>query len=363
MEKKNENKVILKQWVQLFLIIIVLLLTGLSIWAIVSNLGYEEAKGEEIYSYDYNSNISYKVYLKPNQFYTAPFMGMNKQYITSLIDHIDVTAKYNLQSTKEIEYTYTYEMIATAKGIFAESDGKATEIWSKVYPLSPSETKTDKGKDINIEKTVSIDYNKYDRVMKDFRDAFGLSVDARVDVTLKVNVSAGIVGEEKTLQESNVMNLQIPLLKSTIQLKPDYVNNGKQTIYAKGEVDNGINIPMLIIGVVGLLICLYLLKICASRLLTATKKSEYVLQLNKIFKEYADIIVESNNLPDLSKYDIISIKNFNDLVDIEEEVHSPIICNEIREDLETWFIISHDKTAYRFILKYEDFGRIINDKK
>lgn len=363
MEKKNESKIILKQWVQVFIIIAVLIVMIFAIFAIVKSVSHDEADGKELYSYDYNSNLNYKVYIKQNQFYTMPYMGMNKQYIASLIDHIEVNPKYNLTSTEDLEYTYSYEMIATAKGIFAEGEGKANEVWSKAYQISPSETKTLTGKAINIDKTVSVDYNKYNQVLNDFRSEFGLSVDARVDVSFKVDITAGLPGKEKTLQESNVMTLQIPLLKNTIQLKPDYVNSGRQTVYAKTIANDEINIPLLVFGVALLLFTLFMLKLFGSKLLKTTKKSEYVLQLNKILKEYADIIAESDNLPDLTKYDVVNIKQFNDIVDIEEELHSPIICNEIREDLETWFIIIYDKTAYKYVLKYEDFGHIIREKR
>ena len=363
MKNKNENKIILKQWIQVFMIIIVLIMMAFSIWAIFKSISPKHAGGEELYSYNYNNNLSYKVYIKQNQFYTMPYMGMNKQYITSLIDHIDVNTKYSFQSTKDLEYTYTYDMVATAKAIFAEADGKANEVWSKSYPILPSETKTGNGKVINIDKTIAVDYNKYNSILADFRNQFGLSVDARVDITFKVTVTGGLPGQDKTLEESNSMNLIIPLLKTTTQLKPDYVNSGSQKVTSAVTDDNDINIPLLIFGIILLLFTLFMLKIYGSRLLVATKKSEYILQLNKILKEYGDIIAESDNLPDLFKYDVVSIKQFNDLVDIEEELHSPILCNEIRENLETLFIILYDKTAYIYILKYEDFGHIINDKK
>ena len=102
----------------------------------------------------------------------------------------------------------------------------------------------------------------------------------------------------------------------------------------------------------------YMLKKMGSQLITTTKKSEYVMTLNKILKEYSDIIAKAENIPNLTQYDVIHIKDFADLVDIEEELHSPIIYNEIREDLECWFMIFNDKTAYKFILRYEDFARL-----
>lgn len=358
--KKDESRVILKQWVQVFIIIFVLGLMAFSIWAIVKSVKPETTEGKELYSYKFTNDLNYKVYIKQNKFYTQPYMEMNKQYIASLIDHIDVTTKYNFQSTEDLQYTYTYEIVATAKGIFAETDDKANEVWSKTYQIVPRETQTGTGKTINIDKTVSINYNEYNAIMTDFRNAFGLSVDAEVDVVFKATVTGGLPGQEQTLKENNTVGLAIPLLKTTVQMKPNFENSGKNTITSQSEVNDEKNIPLLVFGVALLLFSLYMFVIFSKKLIKATKKSEYVLQLNKILKEYGDIIAESDNLPDLSQYDVVSIKHFQDIVDIEEELHSPIICTEIREDLETWFLIIYDKTAYRYILRYEDFGHIIN---
>lgn len=194
--------------------------------------------------------------------------------------------------------------------------------------------------------------------MTDFRNQFGLSVDSRVDVAFKVTINGGLNGEENTLQETNTMTLQIPLLTQTVQIKPDYINNGNQTVYEQTDQNsNSINISLLVLGTALLLLSLVLLKKFGSKLIKTTRKSEYVLQLNKILKEYGDIIAEAENMPRLEQYDVVNIKIFKDLVDIEEELHSPIICNEVREDMESWFMIFHDKTAYKYVLRYEDFER------
>lgn len=358
MKQKNENKVILKQWAQVFILIIVLALMAFSIFAIVKSLSPGSATKKELYSYNYNSNLNYRVYLKQNDFFTSEYLGMNKQYIASLIDHIDIDTSYNLRSSKDLDYTYSYDLVATAKGLYSESDSKTVEVWSKTYQILPSETKTGTGNDIKINKTVSLDYNKYNQIMTDFRNQFGLSVDSRVDVAFKVTVNGGLKGKENTLQETNTMTLQIPLLTQTVQIKPDYINNGNQVVYDQSsQNDNSINIPMLILGIALLLLSLVLLRRFGSKLLKTTRKSEYILQLNKILKEYGDIIAEAENMPRLEQYDVVNIKIFKDLVDIEEELHSPIICNEVREDMESWFMIFHDKTAYKYVLRYEDFER------
>ncbi len=361
MQPKNNSKIILKQWVQVFLIIIVLGILAASIWSIVRGVNGNEISSKELYSYNYNSDLSYKVYLKPNSFYTNNYLDMNKQYIASLIDHIDVTTNYKMNTTKDVDYTYAYQIVATARGSYSESDGAASQgdVWSKTYTVLPTESKSGTGNEIAVNKTISIDYNQYNEILTQFRNEFGLSVDASVDVVFKITVTAGLPGEKTSLSEESKIALKIPLLKTTIALTPDYVNSGGKAIYEQNNNDdNQMNIPLIVIGIAGLLISLVLFKILCGKLLKTTRKSEYMLQLNKILKEYGDIIAEAENMPNLSQYDVVTIKEFKDLVDIEEELHSPIIFNDVYEETESWFMIFHDKTAYKYVLKADDFDRI-----
>ena len=335
-----------------------------AIWTIAKSITGPGSNKEELYSYNYNSNLSYRVVLKQNSFFTSNILGMNKQYITSLIDHIEVDTRYNFQSSKKIDYTYSYNIVASVKGTYSSADDdKAAEVWSRDYAIVPLESKNGTGQNISIAKTVSIDYNTYNQIMVDFRNQFGLSVDASVDVALKININGGLPGKDRTLQETNTMTLSIPLVKPTIEIKPDYVNNGGKTIYTpEKQTDVKVNIPLLVFGVALLLFMVFMLKKIGHGLLQSTKKSEYVITLNKILKEYGDIIAKAENIPNLTQYDVVHIKDFTDLVDIEEELHSPIIYNEIREDLECWFMIFNDKTAYKYILRYEDFARLRKSK-
>ncbi len=357
MKLKNENELILKQWVRVFFLIVLVAMIVISIWLIVSSTSRESTR-KELYTYSYNGNLDYKVYLRENSFFNTPYIGMNKQYITSLIDHISVDTKYNLQSSTKLDYTYTYQIIATLKGSYQAGESKAVELWSKDYTLAPTETKTGTGDKFTINKTIDIDYNEYNRIMSEFRDAFGLSIDADVNVELKVTVTGKEAGsEEQTLNDTKTFALNIPLLSQTTQITPDYINSGREVVYAPASSTHDINIPKLVMGIALLLLSLFLLKILWKSLIRITKKSEYVIELNKILKEYADIIAESSNLPDLTQYDVVNIKHFHDLVDIEEELRSPILYNEIVEDYESWFIIIKDQTAYKFVLKQSDLIR------
>ena len=361
MKKNVENKLILKQWVRVFLIIVSAAFMLVSGFSVYKALNPAQAAKKELYSYNYKAGLDYRVYLKPNEFFQVPYMEMNKQYIASLIDYIEVDAKYDFQSNEDLDYRYDYELVATARGMFEDSDGKKTDVWSKSYSISPIESKNGSGKNFSISKTVNIDYNYYNQILSDFRSQFGLSVDSRVDLSLKVNVTAGLKGSgETTLSETQKMDLLIPLLVQTFRIRPDFVNTGGNTIYSAKAPTTEVNIPLLVISGILFIGSLVIFVKLVKSLLVVTRKSEYVLAVNKIMKEYADIIAETHNMPDLSNYDIVNIKNFTDMVDIEEELHAPIIYFEIEENTKCVFLILTDKTAYRFLLRESDFDHFAN---
>ena len=355
-KQKDENKIILKQWVRVLLLIIVLAVMVVSIFSIVKAINPDVTSRKKLYTYNYDANMDYKVYLKNNNFFTMPYMEMNKQYIASIIDYIEVTPKFSFKSSDDLDYSYNYSIVATARGLGEDADGRKVDVWSKEYPITALQTNMGSGKSFIIDKTVKLDYNAYNQVLNDFRTQFGLSVDARVDLTMKVNVVAGLKGaSEKTLQESYNLSLQFPLLVQTLRVKADYINNGGDTIYGSINPQKHINIPLVIIAFAVLIVSFVVLGKLVKSLIAVTRKSEYIIAVNKIMKEYGDIIAETHNMPDLNKYDIVNIKNFADMVDIEEELHSPIIYFEIEEDEKCVFLILNDKTAYRYLLKESDF--------
>ena len=356
MKKNEENKIILKQWVRVFLIIVVIGSMISSILMIIKALNPKQITKTKLYSYTYKGDMSYKVFLKPNNFFTVPYLDMNKQYISSIVDYIEVDAKYNFDSTEDLDFAYNYSIVATARGMYEGTDGKKVDVWSKVYPISQLEQNKGTGKNFSFAKTIKLDYNYFNQVLTDFRNQFGLSIDSRVDLTLKANVTGGLAGsDEQTLNEQKEMTLQIPLMVQAFRIKPDYINSGGDTIYSKVDSKLEPNMILLIAGSLLLVISLVLFIKLVKSLLAVTRKSEYMLAVNKILKEYADVIAETHNMPDLSKYDIVNIKNFNDMVDIEEELHSPIIYFELEANTKCVFLILAEKTAYRFLLRESDF--------
>ena len=71
-------------------------------------------------------------------------------------------------------------------------------------------------------------------------------------------------------------------------------------------------------------------------------------------KDYGDIIVETTSPVNFNDYQVIHVKNFNEMIDLEEELHVPILYFEPAVGQESWFMLIHDKVLYKYDLKQGD---------
>ena len=67
-------------------------------------------------------------------------------------------------------------------------------------------------------------------------------------------------------------------------------------------------------------------------------------------KTYSEIIVEVDSPHSFDGLEVIDVKNFDDMVDIEEEVKSPILHYEIQKGVQSMFTIIKDGYVYRYML-------------
>ena len=97
------------------------------------------------------------------------------------------------------------------------------------------------------------------------------------------------------------------------------------------------------------------------KLFKITNVSQYIVEQKRILKGYGDVIAEVTTKPDLSGLKIIEVKDFEDLVNIEEELRVPILFYELIHESESWFIITTSTQAYRYVLKsHADLEEIYN---
>lgn len=74
-------------------------------------------------------------------------------------------------------------------------------------------------------------------------------------------------------------------------------------------------------------------------------KTPHQRELEKIYRYHSGIIIQAKRPPDLDHKNIVVIKNFDDILNLEEELKTPIIASKVT-DYTTHFFIANDNIIY-----------------
>lgn len=344
----TKKRLILKTWVRVVLFITLSFLLALSLFVIY--MGKNPSKDNiALYNYRTNSNINYKVYLYENNFYEEEYLGMNKQYTSALIDYVDIDFDYLFNGSQKSNMNYTYDITATIIGEYENSSSGKAEIWKKKYTLLEKQNKNLLDTTtFDIHQNVKIKYGTYNKIVNDFKQRFKLAIDAYLNVKVTIKYDSNIIDTKSKVTDIDTLEVNIPLNSSTIKITTDY---NKSTNKELSKEDTIIEDETTIRTGIIMLVITSLMFLALAPKLFVSHKSYYLKRLNKIMKGYSEIIVEVTTPLDFDNLTILDIKTFDDMVDIEEEIKSPILYYEIAEDKESWFVIVTEKYMYRYILK------------
>lgn len=310
-------------------------------------------------TYNTDSNINYKVYLKKNNFFTEPYLDMNKTYIASLIDHVDVLFNYNLKYSEIVSGKYEYYIKST---ILANKEGSdETNYWSKSYNLTePEIIEFNEQDNFNITTNVKIDYQKYSNLLKKFRKEYGLSIDGILKIELIINSVSNYAGMKKNIELNSTAEMNIPLTEQAIEFSIEH-----NEINDSGKVEETIKIKeikYIILQIIGYLLwtigLIFSLIIIYNAYLEFKNRSEYSKKLKKIFSTYDSIIVTTQSMPSLDKMKIINVNSFQELIDAHSEVRMPINYIEKEKGLRSDFLLISNNMVWLYILKHENYEKL-----
>ena len=302
--------------------------------------------------YNQSSDVDYKVFLKPNEYYKQPYLTKNMQYIAALIDNISVDFNYSFSANQNINYRYTYYINAD---VAVSGESEENVIYSKSEKLTEPKTLSGNNNNaFNIKENVKIDYNKYNDLVKGFKSSYALSADSNLVLSFVINVTdetGKVIGD---LNNKDVMKLTIPLTEQMVKVKLDYkeINNSNTvSIYKDFAISNKITLGLSCLSI--FLSLVFLVKLLIFLRNTSSKKTSYEIALNKILREYDRVIVNSKNIVDLND-DVIDVNSFSELLDVRDNLEKPIIFSEIHKGQKAVFIVKTSSETYRYILKAVD---------
>ncbi len=305
-----------------------------------------------LYAYNITRNSDYKVYLKPNNYIEQKYMGMNETYITDLVDYIDANFRYNYNVSQNATSKYTYKVVAVLNvEYYVTGSSQGTKLWSKEYTLVEPKQLQIESNQININENVKIDFNSYNSEIKKFKEQFGLPIKSYLDVKLVVASEIDVAESNKIQKDDSAVNLKMDLNQQVFSILQDYEPIDKGQIIDEENISNVSNVILLTIGIILFAISAFGILNIIRKIIVADRKTDYEIALNRILKNYGDIVAEIVTPTETEGMKVIDVKNFDQLLDIEEEIRMPILFYEIVEGEEGEFTIIYDNIVYRYILE------------
>ena len=345
----KKNNIFQRYYKYIILSIFVIIFVAISIFIIYK--GLDIVKSREI-TYSNSSDIDYSVYLKDNDYFEDPYLQKGEKYISSLIDKIDISYNYALNSEESISGKYTYNIVAS---LIVKEQNKDDILWKKDFDLTnKSSVNFENQKTIGVSDEININYDYYNEMASSFKKDYGVLTDSFLYVKLVVNVDANLYDSGYDVDES--CYVIIPLGEKTIEIEEKNVDTGinsKTINYTKYPT---LNYVLMGLGVIFLLIYLYLGITVIIRFVKAIRnRSRYDAFIRKIFSNYDQIVISVDKIPDLTNIDVMEVSSFDDMIDAQVEVHKPIMFNEVKKKKLAIFILVDGNHAYCYKVRAEEF--------
>ena len=160
------------------------------------------------YSYNIQNNIDYKVYMFDNNFFDEKYLDMNKNYMSKLVNTINLNYDHSLNVSEISNIEYDYVVNATVKAqAQAENNFYDSIVWMKKYNLIPkTENQIIEKNKTNINIPLVIDYQLYKQLVTEFENQMRLDIDSYLEIQILVNYKFYVDGDK--VEESSTSNIK-----------------------------------------------------------------------------------------------------------------------------------------------------------
>lgn len=311
--------------------------------------------------YKEDASINYQVHYSDNPFYTDAIIPEGKTYVQEYVDKIGANFSYDVEyNDKLTNGSYDYYVIAKLIA-YTPGGNEEDDLWTKEYKLSDVESiNVIEDSNYHIEKTVDIDYHMYKNDFDNYKNLTGINASAKLIIEFIVNNRGEYAGVDN-FEYASSSKMEMPLGDSTFKIKTSKTANGDlHKIVKFSETDHEkmyMKIIVILLWVLAIFTAIVLIIVIK---FNRNKLSFYEKILRKILLSYDDIIVDVEKLPSLSSLSVVSVTTFDELLDAQSEVSSPINFYEDKKKKVAKFVLIHDNLAWVYTLDEEN---LIKDTK
>ena len=344
----------LKLWVRIAVTMILslgIILPLLTLY--LSSVRDKNVPTEILYTSTINKNVDYTVQLYENTFIDETEIDANKVYIADLVKNIKLNFSYTYSGTKPTDLKYEYDITGKLYGINQNNNStESNVVWEKNYILLDKTVKEEKDKTgFYINQELNLDYPTYKNEVIKFRNKFGMSLTTNLELIMNVTVTGKY--DDNDINKTDKIILEIPLGVQAFSIKEDYKKQDSNNIYKEEKNTQIGNKLLMIICITISLISTVLFIMLFKAIFNIKPKSKYTKQLEKILKNYDQIIVEVETPVREKDYNVILVKNFEEMLDLEEELRIPIIFYENIYKHIAIFTITHNDIVYKYVLTHK----------
>ncbi|MBQ7333194.1 MAG: hypothetical protein IJW38_02470 [Clostridia bacterium] len=335
------------------------LISVITLLAVVFGFLYYRANQTYYISYDENGAVDYKVYLFENDFFDEEYLGKDQAYVASLIDDIKAEFQYKLDMKADnVEYKYSYR-VDTVLEIIDKKSGIA--LFSPSYASVPEKTLTQNSSNmLVVNEAVSIDYDYYNGIANSFIDEYSLGdTESRLVVTMRVDVLSISDNFAESTKNEYAVAINVPLTSKTLDIKiASSVPDSENKILACDRVVAKNVFKVGTLSAASLDLLLVLVFIC---FIYATRNRDinYTIKVQKLVSAYKSFIQKITNEFNTEGYQELSVSNFNEMLEIRDTISSPILMSENEDKTCTKFIIpTNTKLLYVYEVKIDGYDEI-----
>lgn len=346
MTKNNSSKK--KKKIKLLCIICLSILFWFLFVLLGTNLIIKSLKvnGSEKLYFVEKGDVNYLVCLKDNNFFEDQCLNSNMSYVASLINNISLNFNYQFNGNID-DLINNVDYQVNAKLIIENIDTKA-KYYEKEFELvsKTDDIVSNNGTLYDLNKNINIDYEYFNNIANSFKSQYGVNSQSYLEVYLNINKYSSY----QDIPKSSLISVKIPLSQKAIEIKfnTHNLNNSiDKSISSKSLIINGYF--KFIIGVFLLLFSFVFLVVIVMIINNYRKKvSKYNKFINKILREYDRLIVETSTIPNYEDYNVLIINSFNELVDVRDNLRSPIMYCDVLSEKESLFYIINGNNLYLY---------------
>ena len=294
--------------------------------------------------------INYQAVLKENYINNDNIVNEedNVSLVSSLIDKINLNFNYKVNYEKDVKSSY-HVIVREVTTIYnAKNEDMRYYVEEKdLFNNKTSESILD---NFSYNPDVTIDYNKYNDIVNEFKNKYKNDVKAKVDVYLLVKSNLSPVDYvDKKSMDSKLM-ATISLGDDTVIISKELINNGKTIPFSKNTISYyRIALEVLIIIFILVIIIVF---IKLNKLLSKLqpRDNKYERELRTLLRDYDRSIVNVEVMPD-EKLTRVPVEEFDELLDLKENTGEPIRYYEVSPHNKSYFFIKYKDEVFIYTLK------------